>query len=73
MKKIFIILLTLLTSCSSNKTNSPSSTNDSSCQKEKGYYQLCFGECLSTTGGTTLQAISACGKSCKNAMPINCR
>jgi len=64
-----IILTLLLVSCES----SPSRPVSDACRYEKGEYQMCYGSCMASTVGTTLQVLAKCGNQCKAYTPRSCR
>jgi len=70
IKISFLSLLSIffLASCDS----SPSRPVSDACRYEKGQYQLCYGSCMASTVGTTLQVLAKCGNQCKAYTPRSC-
>ena len=69
MKKFLLLIpLMFLTGCESEPTRPVSDA----CRHEKGAYQICYGTCMGSTVGTTLQVIAKCGNQCKQYIPRSC-
>ncbi len=58
----------LLGSCE----NSPSRPVSDACRYEKGQYQMCYGSCMASSVGTTLQVMAKCGNQCRAYIPRSC-
>ena len=68
MTKLIFALFIILSGCESG----PSRPVSDACRYEKGQYQMCYGSCMSSTVGTTLQVLAKCGNQCRAYNPRSC-